>query len=183
MTAFIACGEKKEDKGSSLLTQLTMPLKADIGGTIGEGTSMNVLEVVDSNGDTTSIEIGNDRFFGDKDAGDSVVVSYITIDNELISSTIVNMNNFLHTWAMEPEEGVKTKYMELDPKGFVHIYVDRKEDMRYERWQLEDGKLMLFPPADSITSVQTDTLEIVSLSTDSMIVMEGEKVVKLWRYN
>ncbi len=178
-----ACSDSKKGNENNILADLKMPVKADIVGAITDGTTMNMLEVVDANGDTTSIEIGNDRFFGDKDTGDSVVVSYITIDNELISSTIININNLQHTWAMEPDEKGTTKYMEIDPKGFVHVFVNRKEDPKYEKWKLEDGILLLIPPADSINSVKTDSLEIVSLNADTMTVKKNNKKIKLSRYN
>lgn len=178
-----ACSGKGEEKIQELITDLKLPVKADIVGAIGEGTSMNVLELVDANGDTMTLETDNGRFFGDKDVGDSVIVSYLTIDGELISSTVVNMKNLIHTWAMEPEEGTKTKYMEIDPKGFVHIFVDKIENLKYEKWVMNDGMLILLPPEDSLKTVQPDTMEILSLNADTMKVRKAGENITLWRYN
>lgn len=178
-----ACSGNNDEQKRSMLIDFTRPVKTDIVGAITDGTTMNNLEVVDANGDTTSIEIGNNRFFGNKTSGDSVLIAYIEIDSQLISSTIVNMNDLQHTWAINGNNAGKTQYMELDPRGFVHLFEGRKENRRFEKWAVDDGKIILLPPADSVGTVVPDTLDIIDLSDDSLIVKKHEETVKFWRYN
>ncbi len=178
-----ACSGNNDEQKRSMLVNFTRPVKTDIVGALSDGTTMNNVEVVDANGDTTSIEIGNNRFFGNKTTGDSVVIAYIEIDNQLISSTIVNINDLQHTWTIKSTAEGKEQYMELDPKGFVHLFEGKKEDRRFEKWKVDDGKIILLPPSDSFNSVMPDTLDIIDLSDDSLTVKKHDETIKFWRYN
>lgn len=183
LIVFVACTGKKNEEANGPEPLLTMPVKADIVGAITEGTTMNTLEVVDANGDTTTFDASNNRFFGENKVGDSVTVSYIPIDNELVSSTIINLKSLQHTWALDkPEDGIK-QYMEIDPHGFVHLYINKKESNKYLRWDINDGNIILLPPADSVKTVPNDTLEITALTADSLTVRKDGKELKYWRYN
>ena len=180
-TFVLSCTVKSYEKEYKPL--LTMPVKADIVGAITDGTTMNTLQVVDANGDTTTFEIGNERFFGTNKVGDSVTVSYIPIADELVSSTSINMKSLQHTWALDNTEDGNKQYLEIDPQGFAHLYINKKETNKYQRWIINDGILILIPPADSVKTVKNDTLEITALTDDTLTVNKDGKELKYWRYN
>jgi len=179
----MSCNGKKDEGEKALEPLLTMPVKTDIVGAITDGTTMNTLQVVDANGDTTTFDASNNRFFGENKVGDSVTVSYIPIDNELVSSTIINMKSLQHTWALDNTEDGSKQYLEIDPHGFAHLYINKKESNKYQRWEINDGNLILIPPADSVKTVKNDTLEITALNADTLTVRKDGKELKYWRYN
>lgn len=183
LSACNGCGEKEADVQPENPTTLTTSTRNNITGVIGEGTTMNVLELVTLEGDTLNMEIGNDRFFGGKIAGDTVQVTYISVENQLISSTVVNLMTLRHVWAIHDESQGVTKYLELDPNGRAHLFVDKRETNAYESWKLDDGFITLSSPADTAGISKVDTMEIQMLDTDTMTVTNGEKSLTLWRYN
>ena len=177
------CGEKKDKVKPESKSTLTSSARNNITCVIGEGTTMNVLELVTLEGDTLNMEIGNDRFFGGKIVGDTVQVTYISVENQLISSTVVNLMTLRHVWAMHDDGQGVTKYLELDPNGRAHLFVDKRETNAYESWKLDDGFIALASPADTTGISKVDTMEIQMLDTDTMTVTNGEKTITLWRYN
>ena len=183
ITACNGCGEKKQETQPEQPTTLTTTARNNIVGVIGDGTTMNVLELITTDGDTLNMEIGNDRFFGGKMAGDTVQVTYISVENQLISSTVVNLMTLRHVWAMHDDSQGVTKYLELDPNGRAHLFVDKKETHAYESWKIDDGFITLTSPADTAGIAKVDTMEIEMLDSDTMTVTNGERSITLWRYN
>lgn len=177
------CGEKQDEVKPESKSTLTSSARNNITGVIGEGTTMNVLELVTLEGDTLNMEIGNDRFFGGKIVGDTVQVTYISVENQLISSTVVNLMTLRHVWAMHDDSQGVTKYLELDPNGRAHLFVDKRETNTYESWKLDDGFIALTAPADTAGISKVDTIEIQTLDTDTMTIANGEKTLTFWRYN
>ena len=170
-------GEKADDdtggtpfNGSSL----KVPVKEVLMGTIGVCSSSDNLELIKPDSGIVNIIIGNDRFFGSTDLGDSVEVTLLMIDDHPVSSTIVNINTLLHTWMHRNDSTNVNTFLSVQDSPYAHLFNNIGMDNNCN-WHLDDGSLILTMVSDSIRLTQNDTLHILSLTNDSLVVYNGKE--------
>lgn len=150
----------------------------EIMGTVGDGTSMGVLELVTRQNDTLSINMDCSDF----EAGDKAYVVYSKdTDGYLVSSVGINLTSLQHVWTQTDSKGTK-KSIEMVDNGTVATY---DMSVGYDKWKLKNGKLLLHSPAKAGVeqSARTDTFDILELSDKRLILMNGDFETVFERYN
>ncbi|MBR0046567.1 MAG: hypothetical protein IJP75_06750 [Bacteroidaceae bacterium] len=184
MLLFFSCEEKKQ--GTVELPVKIVPLDSIPGifeahGTIGENTTMNVLEFINDDGDTLYVQVNNQAVMGGVNVGDEVELIYNVTMEENVASVAVNLTALQHMWSQRGADG-KEQSLELDAKGRATTY-DMAVD--YETWEVKDGLLLLRSPKKlgDETPAIVDTFEIMQLTADSLVLMNGNLVTEFERYN
>lgn len=150
-------------------------------GTIGSGTSMNVLECVNDDGDTIYININVQAITGGVHVGDEIEIIYNVSKEENVASVAVNLTALQHLWTQRGSNG-KMQSLELDSKGRATTY---DMNVEYDSWEVKDGLLMLRSPMKpgEEKPAAVDTFEIMRLTPDSLVLMNGNLVTEFERYN
>lgn len=186
MVVFLmSCEEKKKQEKKEAPVKI-LPLDSIPGifeahGTIGDGTSMNVLEFINDDDDTLYININGQTVMGGIRVGDEVEMIYNITKEENVASVAVNLTALQHLWMQRGEDG-KEQSLELNSGGRASTY-DMAID--YDSWQVRDGLLLLHSPkklGDESPAI-VDTFEIMQLTTDSLVLMNGNLVTEFERYN
>ena len=186
MVVFLmSCKEKKKQEKKEAPVKI-LPLDSIPGifeahGTIGDGTSMNVLEFINDDDDTLYININGQAVMGGIRVGDEVEMIYNITKEENVASVAVNLTALQHLWMQRGEDG-KEQSLELNSGGRASTY-DMAID--YDSWQVRDGLLLLHSPkklGDESPAI-VDTFEIMQLTTDSLVLMNGNLVTEFERYN
>jgi len=186
MVVFLmSCEEKKKQEKKEAPVKI-LPLDSIPGifeahGTIGDGTSMNVLEFINDDDDTLYININGQAVMGGIRVGDEVEMIYNITKEENVASVAVNLTALQHLWMQRGEDG-KEQSLELNSGGRASTY-DMAID--YDSWQVRDGLLLLHSPkklGDESPAI-VDTFEIMQLTTDSLVLMNGNLVTEFERYN
>ena len=170
-------GEKADDDTDSTSfngSSVKVPVKEVLMGTIGVCSSSDNLELIKPDSGIVNIIIGNDRFFGSTDLGDSVEVTLLMIDNHPVSSTIVNLNTLLHTWMHRDDSTNVNTFLSIQDSHYAHLFNNIGNDNNCN-WHLDDGRLILTTLSDSSNLSQNDTLHILSMTDDSLVVYDGKK--------
>ena len=154
----------------NIITLDSLPRIVELEGIIGDGTSMNELEIISANGDTTIVSVPNEMVKGDVKAGDLVNVIYFVNHDENLASTAINITAICHLWTTT-KNGTKQS-IELDGKGVAISY---NTAIEYDHWQLKDGFLVLqaSKPLGSEKPQQADTFEIMSLTSTQLVLMKN----------
>lgn len=156
-------------------TALTVPAKEVLAGTIGVCSASDNLELIKPDSGIVNIVIGNDRFFGATDPGDSVEVTLLMIDGHPVSSTIVNLNTLLHTWENRNDSIKVNTFLSIQENHYAHYFNNVGMD-RNGNWYLDDGLLILVFANDSTKATTNDTLAILSLNADTLVVYGDNEV-------
>ncbi len=176
-----ACGsdEAVDDGDGTIRTNgmvLKMPAKEVLVGTIGVCSSSDNLELIKPDSGIVNIIIGNERFFGTNDLGDSVEVTLVMVDGHPISSTIVNLNTLLQTWQHRSDSTNVNTFLAIQENHYAHYFNNVGMDDNCN-WYLNDGKLILTTLPDSSNHTRSDTLHILSLNADSLTVyQDGQEI-------
>lgn len=152
----------------------------EICGTIGEGTSMNVVECITADGDTVYIENAQ-AVKGGLRIGDEVEIIYNVSKDANVASVAVNLSALQHLWSQRGLDG-RRQSLELDSRGRVTTY-DMNVD--YDSWEVKDGVLLLrspFKPGEEKPAA-VDTFEIMMLTRDSLVLVHGNLMTEFERYN
>lgn len=179
-----ACGEKKQD---------TQPVQFDIRpldeipgifesyGRVGSGTSMNVLEFVTASDDTLYVQINSQAVMGGVNVGDELNVIYNVTKEENVASVAVNLTALQHVWTQRGTDG-REQSLELDSDGRASTY---NMSIDYDHWRVESGLLLLSSPkkVGDEGPVLVDTFEVVHLTPDTLVLMNGRFVSEFARYN
>ena len=138
-------------------------------GIIGDGSSMNLLQLVEFDGDTLEIIAANQMIMGGLIVGDEVDVVYSLIDGNLVAQTAVNLSALQHLWSQHVGGGA-TKSLEIDSKGRATTY---NMNIVYDRWDVRDGVLLLSTPnkVGDEKPANVDTFQIMMLTEDSLVLM------------
>ena len=147
----------------------TLPGIVEMQGRVGDGTSMNELEVITPKGDTVIVSIAEEMIKGDVKAGDEVDVIYYINQDENLASTVVNMTALRHLWTAS--RNGQRQSIELDKDG-VAVSYDMGVD--YAHWLVKDGNLILqdSKPIGSEKTQRSDTFEIMSLTSSQLVLMK-----------
>lgn len=133
-----------------------------IGGRIcGEGTSMNVMQLVTAQGDTLVFMLDDGNHHADVQGGlgdgDSmVVVKAADGAKESLPEKVVNVTSLMGKW------GTLERHITLKADGTVESNV--KEPRPYTHWKLFNGRLVL----------SQDTFDIALLGPDSLYLQQGD---------
>ena len=154
----------------------------EVRGTAGDGTSMNVLELVTDQLDTLSIEIPNSLIAGGVQAGDEVDVIYTKQDGMLTSTIAINTTALQHLWT-QPRSTGGTQSLEISPE--VHAATYDIPGVDYDSWSIRDGRLLLHSPRKAAveSSGYTDTFDILLLTADTLVLGNEEGHNVFWREN
>ena len=158
-----------------------MPGICEAHGTIGDGSSMNVIEFINDDGDTLYINKNGQDVMGGLVVGDELEVIYNVTDEDIFASVAVNLTSLQHIWSQRGADG-KEQSLELDSEGRAATY---NMSVDYDSWEVKDGLLLLHSPkklGDEKPAV-VDTFEIMQLTTDSLVLMNGDLVTEFERYN
>lgn len=131
-------------------------------GTVGDGTSMHSLELINQKGDTLYFVYENNAV-GGLAVGDSVNVEYKNIDGEYNALYIVNFSTLSHRWVSSDEAGAVSFTFGSDgsfsSEGF---------DKHYLSWHVIGGDIF-FELED-----HTDKYAIDLLTEDSLVLFSLE---------
>ena len=178
-------GKKNAEDDDSIkfvkIDSIDVPDIIDAVGTIGDGTSMNVLELITDEGDTLNIEMSNGTVVGGIVVGERVAVTYHTQNGMSRAMTSVNMSALQHLWAQPADDGHK-QCIELNEGGRMSTY---DMSIEYDAWALKDGKLLLYSPKKiaSEQAEQADTFDIMQLTDESLVLMHGNMESEFIREN
>lgn len=141
----------------------------EIRGTAGDGTSMNVIEVVATNGDTLYITTPAQMVSGGIEAGDEVDIIYNDNGDENTGVVAINISTLTKVWNHINTLGAKQS-IELCSNGDVNTW--NMPAPAYDSWKLEGGKLLMHSPAVLAKEVgeHTDTFDILSLKKDELVL-------------
>jgi hypothetical protein len=141
----------------------------EIRGTAGDGTSMNVIEVVATNGDTLYITTPAQMVSGGIEAGDEVDIIYNDNGDENTGVVAINISTLTKVWNHINTLGAKQS-IELCSNGDVNTW--NMPAPAYDSWKLEGGKLLMHSPAVLAKEVgeHTDTFDILSLRKNELVL-------------
>ena len=150
-------------------------------GTIGDGTSMNVIEFVNDDGDTLYISKNGQSVMGGVTVGDELEVIYNVSKEDLFASVAVNLTSLQHIWSQRGADG-REQSLELNSGGRATTY---NMTIDYDSWEVKDGLLLLHSPkkVGDESPALVDSFEIMQLTTDSLVLMHGDLVTEFARYN
>ena len=155
---------------------LKVPFKEVLTGTIGVCTSSDNLELIKPDSGIVNINIGNNRFFGSTDVGDSVEVTFLVVDGHPISSTIVNLTTLLCTWKHHADSTNVNTFIGIQDNHYAHLFDNIGRD-EYCNWYLNDGLLILNTLSDSTDHTHSDTLSLLSLTPDTLRIYDGQEEI------
>ena len=138
-------------------------------------------DFINDDDDTLYININGQAVMGGIRVGDEVEMIYNITKEENVASVAVNLTALQHLWMQRGEDG-KEQSLELNSGGRAATY-DMAID--YDSWQVRDGLLLLHSPkklGDESPAI-VDTFEIMQLTTDSLVLMNGNLVTEFERYN
>ena len=180
----LSCDEKKNPAQTPEVTVVPvhdMPYIREEDGVIGDGSSMNVIEFINDDGDTLYINKSGQDVMGGLVVGDELEVIYNITKEDVFASVAVNLTSLQHIWSQRGVDG-KEQSLELDSEGRASTY---NMMVDYDSWEVKDGLLLLHSPrklGDEGPAV-VDTFEIMQLTTDSLVLMNGDLVTEFARYN
>lgn len=151
-----------------------LPKFQEVTGTVGDGTSMNYIELITEKGDTLSLRTSGAHFIGDLYATQKVSVFYNTIDEEDVASVIVNLTQMQSKWAQVNRQGQELG-MWLTPDGKV---LTDSTAVGYTQWEIRDGSFLLSYPVETQnrelgTVLKSDTFTITALDNEQLKIASG----------
>ena len=182
---FSSCEEKKKNEPPIPKVEVR-PLEEIPGifeahGTIGDGSTMNVIEFINDDGDTLYITKNGQTVMGGLIVGNEMEVIYNVSKEDIIASVAVNLTALQHLWTQKGADG-REQSLEIDEGGRATTY---NMSVDYEAWEVKDGLLLLHSPkkvGDESPAV-VDSFEILQLTTDSLVLMHGNLMTEFKRYN
>lgn len=167
--AFIACmmAGCENKKGTQLSdTQDSLEVSVQdtaIYGTVGEGTTMHVLELITDDGKTKTFAISQDSLSdvqGGIFSGDKVTITVRSVpdsDPEIVK--LLNLTSLLGKWTS------LDRNFEIKEDGIVTSTV-KAESHPYTQWSVSNGNLIL----------NADTFNVLLLGPDSMSIENKEGI-------
>lgn len=170
--ALSSCSGKKEKTKVppvNIVPVEEVPSIVETHGRIGDGSSMNVLQLIQTNGDTIDIVVPNQLVMGGVVVGNDVNVVYSLIDDCPVAQVAINTTTLQHLWSQQAADG-HTQSLELDSRGRAATY---GMTIQYEYWNVQDGFLLLQSPkkVGDERPTEVDTFQIMMLTEDSLVLM------------
>ncbi|MBO7591744.1 MAG: hypothetical protein J6T00_00015 [Bacteroidaceae bacterium] len=184
VTLLFSCEEKKKETQEPEIRVVPiheMPNICEAHGTIGDGSTMNVIEFISDDGDTLYINKNGQTVMGGLVVGDELEVIYNVTKDDSFASVAVNLTALQHIWSQRGADG-KEQSLEINPGGAAATY---NMSIDYDSWEVKNGLLLLHSPKKigDETPAIVDTFEIMQLTTDSLVLMNGDLVSEFERYN
>lgn len=104
----LSCEEKKNPSQTPEVTVVPvhdLPSICEAHGTIGEGSSMNVIEFINDDGDTLYINKSGQDVMGGLVVGDELEVIYNVTKDDVFASVAVNLTSLQHIWSQRNSGG------------------------------------------------------------------------------
>ncbi len=154
----------------------------EVRGIAGDGTSMNVLELISDGLDTFDIEIPVSMIAGGVQAGDEVDVIYSKTEDGYLANIAINTTALQHLWTQPCSTG-GTQSLEISPEGHASTYDMPGVD--YDAWSIKNGQLLLHSPRKAAveSSGYTDTFDILMLTADTLVLGNNDTHSVFWREN
>lgn len=170
--SFFSCKGKKQQGVApevKVVPVETIPDFIETRGRIGDGSSMNVMQLIEPDGDTLEFIISDQLVMGGVIVGDEADVVYNVIDENLVAQSAINLTALQHLWSQNTDDGTK-KSLEIDSKGRATTY---NMTIKYDRWAVQDGVLLLSSPrkVGDEKPADVDTFQIMMLTEDSLVLM------------
>lgn len=175
MAVTAGCTERKKEgrEKTQIEPKEEIPGITEAVGTVGDGTSMNVLELIKADGDTLSIEIPINTITGGAESGDEIDIIYSTAsDGDLKASVAINLTALQHLWTQSDGKGGEQS-LEINPGGRASTY---HMTIEYDSWQLKDGMLLLHSPkkvGEEVGEI-VDTFHIMQLTEENLVLMNHD---------
>ena len=184
VTLLFSCEEKKKETQEPEIRVVPiheMPNICEAHGTIGDGSTMNVIEFISDDGDTLYINKNGQTVMGGLVVGDELEVIYNVTKDDSFASVAVNLTALQHIWSQRGADG-KEQSLEINSGGGAATY---NMSVDYDSWEVKNGLLLLHSPKKigDETPAIVDTFEIMQLTTDSLVLMNGDLVSEFERYN
>lgn len=184
VTLLFSCEEKKKETQEPeirVMPMHEMPGICEAHGTIGDGSTMNVIEFISDDGDTLYINKNGQTVMGGLVVGDELEVIYNVTKDDSFASVAVNLTALQHIWSQRGADG-KEQSLEINSGGGAATY---NMSVDYDSWEVKNGLLLLHSPKKigDETPAIVDTFEIMQLTTDSLVLMNGDLVSEFERYN
>jgi len=172
--------ETKKKTKTIRVTQKT-PSIIETRGIMCDGSSMNVLQIAEYDGDTLDIIAPDQMIMGGLIVGDEVDVVYSMSDSNMVARTAVNVSALQHLWSQHIGGGQK-KSLQLDEKGLASTF---NMNIQYDRWDVSNGMLMLSTPkkVGDERPVSIDTFQIMMLTEDSLVILHNSANMAASFYN
>lgn len=172
LSCLAACKGKQPQQAKApakVVTVEKIPDFVETRGIIGDGSSMNLLQLIEFDGDTLDIIAANQMIMGGLIVGNEVDVIYSLIDGNLVAQTAVNLTVLQHLWSQHVGGG-ETKSLEIDSNGRATTY---NMSIEYDHWAVHDGVLLLSSPrkVGDEKPADVDTFQIMMLTEDSLVLM------------
>ncbi len=154
-----SCKERKTQATSDDADSLAIVEDDDstIYGVCGEGTTMNILQVVADNGDTLSVFVGDEGDHvvqGGLLSGDRIAMTaYKEKDGEMVAQKVINLTTLLGKWTSID------KNFDIIEGGEVRNNVEAEKNP-WTSWKILNGNLLL----------GRDTFVIDNLGPDSLLL-------------
>lgn len=166
--------KKTQGKEDVVILPITeIPDIVETTGKVGDGTSMNVLELVDDSGDTLLINVPVSTITGGAESGDDIDIIYtVTSNGDMTASVAINLTALQHLWT-QPDGKGGMQSLELNSNGKAATY---NMTIEYDSWKLENGMLLLHSPKviGEEKGEIVDTFHIMKLTDDELVLMSHE---------
>lgn len=151
----------------------------EVYGTIGEGTSMNEMEIITDRLDTLYVEFNSSMVNGGTTVGDRVEMLYRQTPEGNKGTLAVNVSALQHLWTRVGTD----ESLEINAKGMLTTYNLRTA--HYDHWSLSNGQLLLRSPKQlgSENAAYTDTFDILQLTADTLVLGRDKTQAVFWREN
>jgi len=154
----------------------SMPTMEEVVGIVGDGSTMNYLEVITKDNNTLSVMISDTPVYGSLMAGQSVDVIYNEVEGDLIGCSVVNLSLLKSVWEQIDSKGNRLG-LTLMPDGTV---ATENEDNGYKAWDLRDSAVIMSYKVkmhEYGTVEHADTFSIGILSNDTLQLLRGDEAV------
>jgi len=170
-TLLFSCETKKEDKEIDIQPLAELGI-VEAHGTIGDGTSMNVMEFINDDGDTIYVTMNTAQVKGGDIVGSEIELVYNATKDENIGTMAINVSSLQHLWTQKGDDG-REQSLELDSKGRASTY---GMSVEYNAWEVKDGTLLLHSPkkVGDETAAPVDTFEILDLTDEKLVLIHGD---------
>ncbi len=156
-TVFVGCNGNTQKNANENVDSVTVSVPdTALYGVIGEGTTMNVLEVITDGGKTLTFEIDGqdeDAIQGGVFAGDKVTLTFTEDKDVRMVDKMVNLTSLLGKWTS------LDRNFQIQENGVIESN-GSAESHPYTQWAMSNAQLIL----------NTDTFDVLTLGPDSMTI-------------
>lgn len=180
-----SCGGKTQavpfDNGDTI--DMSVLQDPTIYGVCGEGTAMNVLQIITDLGDTIQLDLNyareNNQVYGGLQAGDRMAV--VPNNNKTQALIVVNQAALLGNWVMpNPLDGSDEVGIRIKEGGIVEGI--EQSSLTYKTWRLVRGKLEMIAVREGGGEEEEIMLfDFVKLAPDSLILKDSEDTYEYGR--